>query len=92
MATGGAAAIIFATAVFGEGTTLFAVSDMAEGIDNYEKAPNGDLSEGHNFMRDDVFRGNEFAYNLVKTGVEILRWEEVFVNSNNNDIRYKIHQ
>ena len=58
-ATGGAAAVIIATVVLGAATAAYAVADVGEGIDNYKNAQSGDLSQGHNFMRDDVFGGIE---------------------------------
>ena len=70
-ATGGAAAVIIATIVLGAATATCAVADVGEGIDNYEKSQNGDLSRGYNFMRDGVFGGHELLYQLVRTGVEI---------------------
>ena len=70
-ATGGAALAIIATVVLGAATTAFAVADVGEGIDSYANSQNGDLSRGHNFMRDDVFGGNELLYGLVRTDVEI---------------------
>ena len=70
-ATGGAAAVIIATVVLGAAATTFAVADVGEGIDSYANSQNGDLSRGHNFMRDDVFGGNEVLYGLVRAGVEI---------------------
>ena len=71
VATGGAAAVIIGTIVLGAATTAFAVADVGEGIDSYEKSQNGDLSRGYNFMRDGVFQGNELLYELVRIGVEI---------------------
>ena len=70
-ATGGAAAVIIATVVLGAATAAYAVADVGEGIDNYKNAQSGDLSQGHNFMRDDVFGGNELLYELVRAGTEI---------------------
>ncbi|MCM1561021.1 MAG: DUF6531 domain-containing protein, partial [Butyrivibrio sp.] len=71
VATGGAAAVIIGTIVLGAATAAFAVADVGEGIDNYEKSQNGDLSRGYNFMRDGVFGGNELLYGLVRAAVEI---------------------
>lgn len=73
--TGGAAAallgpMMLATYGFGAGVVAFAVSDIGEGIDSMEKAQRGDLTRGHNVLRDDVFK-NETLYNIVKTGVDI---------------------
>ena len=70
-ATGGAAAVIIATVVLGAATAAYAAADVGEGIDNYKNAQSGDLSQGHNFMRDDVFGGNELLYELVRAGTEI---------------------
>ncbi|MGN0402830.1 MAG: hypothetical protein ACI4HQ_11330, partial [Acetatifactor sp.] len=70
-ATGGAAGVVIATVVLGTATTALVVADVGEGIDNYEKSQNGDLSQGYNFMRDGVFGGNELLYGLVRAGVEI---------------------
>lgn len=69
--SGGTAGVVIATVLLGAATTAFAAGDVEEGFDDYEKSQNGDLSRGHNFMRDDVFGGNELLYGLVRAGVEI---------------------
>ncbi len=74
--TGGGAAAVFAPmmlATYGLGAVSIgiAVSDIGEGVDNINKSQSGNLDQGHNFLRDDVCGGNEFLYNVIKTGVDI---------------------
>ena len=76
VATGGGAAAVFgpmmlATYGLGAASIGIAVSDIGEGVDNINKAQSGNLDRGHNFLRDDVCQGNDFLYNVIKTGVDI---------------------
>ena len=73
VATGGAALgpMMVATYALGAASIGIAVSDIGEGVDNVNKAQSGNLDRGHNFLRDDVCRGNELLYNVIKTGVDI---------------------
>lgn len=72
---GGAAALLgpvmLATYGLGAASIGIAASDIGEGVDNINKSQTGNLDQGHNFLRDDVCGGNEFAYNLLKVGVDI---------------------
>lgn len=60
--TGGATAGIVAPIVLGTIVTGFAASDTGEGLSNMQKSYTGDLSRGHNFLRDDVFKNDTLYY------------------------------
>ena len=68
VATGGLAApIIVGTA--GALTTVFAASDVVEGVGDVKAAITKEgLERSYNPIRDDVFGGNELAYALTGTG------------------------
>jgi RHS repeat-associated protein len=81
VATGGAAALVAgpvmvgmltATAVTGTAVAVMAVSDIAEGVQDYNKSQQGDLSKSYNFVRDEIFGGNEELYRMVQGGTEFV--------------------
>lgn len=73
--TGGAAALaapaMLGTIGIGAGVTAVAISDIGEGVDNVQKSQGGDLGRGHNLIRDDLLGGNQLAYDILKTGLDI---------------------
>ena len=73
VATGGLAApIIVGTA--GALTTVFAASDVVEGVGDVKAAitKEGLDKRSYNPIRDDVFGGNELAYALTGTGISLV--------------------
>ncbi|MCM1259105.1 MAG: DUF6531 domain-containing protein, partial [Roseburia sp.] len=68
--TGGGAAPIAATLLLGAGNIGFGLSDMGEGVDNVNKAKSGDLSKGHNFLRDDVIK-NDKLYDFARFATDV---------------------
>ena len=69
VATGGATApLLIAAGV----KATFAVADIAEGLDGYSKMNALDASQPANFLRDTVFGGNQFLYDMTSMVTDIV--------------------
>ena len=55
----------------GIGVTAVSVSNIGEGIDNIEKSQMGDLTKGHNFIRDNLLWESDLLYGVLETGLDI---------------------
>ena len=73
VATGGLAAPII-VGIVGALTTVFAASDVVEGVGDVKAAitKEGLDKRSYNPIRDDVFGGNELAYALTGTGISLV--------------------